>query len=347
MRKIHFITGGTTRSARLVSYDSDRWERSISVKAKLLSRIGINEHSRVVVCHPFSPWSIGQVHVEGVLRCGGDVYPFGLNCLTSEIMRFMAEAKPTHFCGGTHFLMRIAQVAKEQGFNIELPSGGCLIVAGERLTVANRNECEVMWGAPLVDMYGMAEFDAIGCELPDQQGIALCSDFEYALAKDGTVLSLARGALGELLIRNPGEDSWHSTGDLVGTLNMIDTEDGFTACIEMLGRADLTVNFSDGSAISEIQVSNLIQRFPWVKSIQLQVFRRTDGDIIRAVCLPTEWRFDLDFPALRDAILNINVDVADCYQQGVIRDCIVDVLPRKHAFYTTPRGKQPLIYMAD
>lgn len=345
----HFLTGGTTRAARLVACDADRWQRVVAVKAKLLRAHGVGPSHRMVVCHPFSPWSIGQVHVEGALLCGCHVFPFGLNAHSPEVLRILAAASPTHACGGARYLIRLATQARELGLALALPAGGLVFVAGEPLEAAVRAECEALWQAPVIDVYGMAEFDAVGIELGHGRNtIALVDDYEYALdSGDGTPGPLVAGQSGELWIRDPDDMAWHATGDklLVGGSC---GRQGFSYEVALQGRIDHAVNFSDGSALSEAQVAQVAQQFSHqLRALQIQVFRPPGGDIVRAVCVPLGKKLAIDYAAIRNGVINANVDVADSFDKGVIRDCIVDVYPSENALVQTARGKNPLLVRMD
>ncbi len=341
--KVSYLTGGTTREARVVSYDAARWRQVVGVKAKLLQAHGLGAQARVAVCHPFSPWSVGQVHVEGALLCGCEVVPFGLNAHTPEILHILARLAPTHICGGASYLIRLAKLAQQLKLHLQLPAGGAVFVAGERLEPANRAECETLWGAPVIDVYGMAEFDALGIERV-AGAMSLVDDYEYALVDGAAAAPLASGRTGELLIRQRGDTAWHASGDQIRVLSAT-ASGGFAAEVAMLGRLDLTINFSDGSAISETQVQQLAAAFgDDLQALQIQVFRPPGGDIIRAVCVPRGNSLAaIDHAAIRAGVININVDVADSYQQGVIRDCMVDVYPSDRVFVHTARGKRPLL----
>lgn len=345
---LHFLTGGTTRQARLVACDEARWRHVVAVKAKLLRAHGVGPRHRVAVCHPFSPWSIGQVHVEGALSCGSDVYPFGLNAHSPEILHMLAAASPTHVCGGARYLIRLARLAGEFGLALHLPPGGKVFVAGEPLEPAVRDECAALWQAPVVDVYGMAEFDSLGVELGSAGNVALVDDFEYAIdSGNGQETAPTAGRSGELWIRQRGESAWHATGDKVSIYGPCSTE-GFSVEVKLEGRLDHAINFSDGSAISEAQVELLARQFSKeLRAFQVQVFRPPGGDVIRAVCIPRGNSLIVDFEAIRAGVINANVDVADSFDKGVIRDCIVDVYPSENVLVQTARGKRPLLVRMD
>lgn len=150
--RLAFVTGGTSRAARLVEYDRARWQRSVQCKAAIFSAHAVGPANRVAVCHPFAPWAIGQVDVEGALACGASVFPFGLNITSPEIQDLMVRVRPTHLCGGARNLLWLSKALRERSVSLVLPSDGALFVAGEILAQGVREQCEADWQAPVVNL---------------------------------------------------------------------------------------------------------------------------------------------------------------------------------------------------
>jgi acyl-coenzyme A synthetase/AMP-(fatty) acid ligase len=343
--RLTFITGGTSRTARLIEYNDARWQRSVRCKAAIFRSNGIDTSSRVAVCHPFAPWSIGQVHVEGALACGASVFPFGLSVNTPEIQDFLMAVQPSHLCGGARNLIRIAQALRKRSSAPSLPAGGALLVAGEMLTQVVRDQCEDEWQARVVNVYGMAEFDALGAELPGFNGVCLLDEFEFSLNVDDRFIELAEGAVGTLAVRGKGDTEWHNSGDIVEVLQSGPLKGAFCHSIVIVGRADVIVNFADGSAISEIQVLDMLSKLPELRALQIQVFTPDErGEVIRVICVPNGPVTSFDFERVRDLVRNLNVDVADSFKAGVIRDCVIDIYPTERALVETARGKRPLAF---
>jgi len=339
-----FITGGTSRAARLVEYDDARWARSVRCKSAILAAHGVGVGSRVAVCHPFAPWAIGQVHVDGALACGADVFPFGLNVSNQEVQDLLFDVRPTHLCGGARNLLRLAADMQRHQRLPALPPEGALFVAGEALSLATRLQCEEVWNVPVVNVYGMAEFDALGAELPGRHGLWLLDEFEFAVCVGDEQLEPAAGLIGTLAVRGRGDVVWHQSGDIVEVLPATNPPDGFSCAVAIVGRHDLVVNFADGSAISEVQVQQLLQKVPELAALQVQVFSPDDqGEIVRVVCVPRSPVNTFDHARIRNLMENINVDVADSFRAGIIRDFMIDVYPTERALIETARGKRPLL----
>jgi len=218
-----------------------------------------------------------------------------------------------------------------------------VFVAGERLARSVRQECESVWNARVIDIYGMAEFDAVGIELNESSDISLIRNFQYSIATLDGPANLAIGMAGELYIRTTDADPWHMTGDLVNVRRLRSPSSEFFADIAMKGRTNFLVNFSDGSAISESQVAALVSEFPEVSSIQVQVHRTDRGDVINTLFVPNEHLTRDVIKRLLDRISNVNIDVADSIRQGVIVDCILTPVGSDSEFFHTQRGKSPIL----
>lgn len=155
---------------------------------------------------------------------------------------------------------------------------------------------------------------------------------------------MAEGQIGVLAVRGMGDALWHSSGDIVEVLGTGQMAQGFRHSIAIVGRADLVVNFADGSAISEAQVRQMLTNLSELAALQIQVFSPDErGDVVRVVCVPKGPVTSIDFERVRNLVRNLNVDVADSFHAGVIRDCMVDVYPTERALVETARGKHPLV----
>jgi phenylacetate-coenzyme A ligase PaaK-like adenylate-forming protein len=343
-----YLTGGTTGRPRLIRYDRSRWNQVVHAKMRILQAYGVGADDRVLICHPFAPWAIGPVHAEAAWLCGAHVFPVGLGFDTPEIMELIREFAPTRIAGGARILIRLHELLLRGGRAPE--SASTLFVAGSPLTPEVRQEAAACWNAVVVDVYGMAEFDALGAEIDGSNGVLLLPHLDFALrGNDGSVAACTPGASGELLVRWTLNDEWVATGDSVKIVGQRawpgDTRQ--VPAVALLGRMQPTLHLSDGSAISEAQVSMVQRRFAAVKYLQLFCETESGRDVLVArVVLLRDGAAAEDVDSLVEglirAIREINIDVADAVRSNSIGAVRALICSEGDLFVTT-RGKMPLV----
>ena len=254
------LTGGTTAAPRMVHYDVQRWRRSVSIKCEIFRAHGVGPGSRVVVCHPSDPWAIGGVHRDAALACGASVLPLGLNAGSSGLQRLLVEFRPTVLCGTASLLSRWKSELDARQLIFPLASRRVVFHAGEPLRDEDRRRCAAAWRATVVNVYGLAEFDAVASETPDGQQLALAPAFDFGIRIGQDVRVAALGQSGELFVRErAAAASWVSTRDRVhisGTIPHTSRLWPGSLAITLLGRLDGAVPLPDGSVITHEQVES-------------------------------------------------------------------------------------------
>jgi phenylacetate-coenzyme A ligase PaaK-like adenylate-forming protein len=343
---IRYVTGGTTRSPRIIQYSNKRWQRSIAIKARLLASHGVGPGSRVAVCHPFAPWAIGQVFTEASFGCGADVFPLGLEPSRKPFQDLLYEFNPTHICGSARNLVRWANDLKQRGKSFDRTTARTAFIAGEPVSAEIREACATDWNAAVVNIYGLAEFDMIGAEIPGTTGFELVSEYEYCLYHniDDRFSALQVDALGELSVRERGDISWHKTGDIVRVVRATATPlTDQVWSVEILRRVSDGLFFADGSLLTVEHLDAVLSMCPFVKQLQIQVRRQnTAGDSISVLFVPVDGATGDLTSLVRSSFLECNIDVADSFYRGVILE--IEARPTDEAsLHVTPRGKMPSI----
>jgi phenylacetate-coenzyme A ligase PaaK-like adenylate-forming protein len=315
------VTGGTTAYPRLVVYTPQVWEHSVQLKEELLRVYGVSSTSRVLICHPFMPWSIGMVHTEAALRCGADVYPIGLNANQPSFIQLINLIRPTHVCGSARTLIRLAQSMDASA----LQEAGTVFVAGELLNDVHRRQCEALWQRPVVNVYGMAELDMLGAQLPNSKALSLMPGFEFQLTQGQERVPMAVGQSGELLVRRlasetVSDSAWYATGDWITVEDQQDFEPfGRLWTITLHGRVDESVSLMDGTLILGQHIDRLLAQSDELSEAQLSVKQSPTGDELELRCVVNPTVINVCDQTLRDRLLNINIDLSDCYNHGLIR----------------------------
>jgi phenylacetate-coenzyme A ligase PaaK-like adenylate-forming protein len=252
------------------------------------------------------------------------------------MLNVLADFDPTHICGGARYLIRGGRsLAGRLNPNVRR----VCFVAGEPLNEISRDKCAKIWNASVVNVYGMAEFDMIGAELPLRPGLSLVRDFRYGLITEPNTkpASLAPGAVGELAISLETSDTWHFTGDIVKVRAGSEAE-GWT--IDFVERARLTAMFADGAMIVQDHISEVLQKFPELQFIQACVTHRYDGDRLELLCVATAAEAEEIPQRALELLLETNVDLNDAYKHGVVTE-ISARWASEDELRKTERGKCP------
>lgn len=340
--QIVYVTGGTTATPKKIAYDWKRFDRSVRWKHKLFEVYGVDQASRVAVCHPFSPWAIGNIFVEGALRCGASVLPLGLNAQNEPFRSMLDDFMPTHVCAAARNLV------SWRGLDVDQARPGAVaFVAGEKLQEGDRRSVAKRWGGPVVDVYGLAEFDMVGAELPGVAGLSLVPEFTYGIRQSdaAAVQSLAPGIQGELMISETVGD-WFATGDNVRVSGRAVS---WPCCsnswqVEFLERIDGAVTFSDGSMLCDAHIQRVLAYSTDLTHLQAVVVRTGPKDRIELLCV---LRSDADtttavLDRIRDRLLETAVDVRDSLSFGVI-ESVAAVQVTEAQMVRTARGKIPSV----
>ncbi|HIF01116.1 MAG TPA: phenylacetate--CoA ligase family protein, partial [Fuerstia sp.] len=127
---------------------------------------------------------------------------------TSIRLQAMIENEATVVCCTPTYALRMAEVAAEEGVNLQESSVRMLIVAGEPggAIPATRSRIESAWDARVIDHWGMTEIASLGVESEDRPGGMYLLETEVIaeIVDPETLEPVAAGEVGELLITNLG-----------------------------------------------------------------------------------------------------------------------------------------------
>lgn len=341
---IRYYTGGTSGHPKQILYDRARWQNSVRRKQDMFEQWEITNGSRVAVCHPFSPWAIGGIHAEGAMNCGADVLPLGLKVNDATWLAELISFEPTVICGTSRHILRWGKEALLQlGTQLTCET---IFVAGELLVEEARRELSTTLGGTVVNVYGMAEFDMVGSELPGSSDIWLHPDFEFDLycgEPTAHVQPDANSSVdGYLMLRERGQDQWTKTCDrvLVRDRQPKWRPDGYDWNVSLLGRGNQAATLIDGANILEAHVLATENHLPEVKFLQVIVHSSRTRDRIELHCsvadplrLPQSFKADVI-----NKFLQSSVDIADSVESGCVSEIEV-IIWSEVPFNETERGK--------
>lgn len=216
-------TSGTSTGRRLRWLDSPGgWEWVLDCWTVIYEAAGVRPDDRFFFPFSFGPFLGFWAAWEGAARLGRFVLAGG-GLTTRARLDLLLENRITFVLCTPTYALRMAEVALQDGLDLAASPVRCLILAGEpgASIPATRRRLETVWGARVLDHYGMTEIGSLGVEFESLPGRLFVLE-DQAIAeflRPGTTEPVPEREVGELVLTNLGR--WDSpliryrTGDLV------------------------------------------------------------------------------------------------------------------------------------
>jgi phenylacetate-CoA ligase len=272
-------TSGTTGAPLRVLDTHESWDWWGRCWGFVLSGAGLTACDRLFSAFSFGPFIGFWAAVEGARKIGAMMVPGGGRD-SPQRLELMRDTQATALCCTPTYALRLAEVAREVGFDLRSIPMRATVHAGEpgANVPATKQRIQEEWGAKCYDHAGASEVGAHSFECEAQPGGTHLIESEFiAEALDPqTGRPVPMGERGELVITNLGR--WGSpviryrTGDVV-RLNVEPCACGRTfARFEggILGRADDMVTVR-GVNVFPSAVENIIRQFKEVDEFRVTI----------------------------------------------------------------------------
>jgi phenylacetate-CoA ligase len=272
-------TSGTTGTPLRVVDTPESWEWWGDCWGHVLKAAGVTAADRVFLAFSFGPFIGFWATVEGARKIGAMVIPGG-GWDSIQRLHMMRDLGATVVCCTPTYALRLAEVAREEHFDMRSMQVRTLIHAGEpgANVARTKSRIENEWAAKCFDHAGASEVGAhsFECEL-QPGGIHLIeSEFIAEVLDPQTSKEAPAGEIGELVITNLGRVGFpvvrYRTGDLV-RLNLTPCACGRTFARfdgGLLGRSDDMVTIR-GVNVYPTAIENVIREFRSVDEFQVTV----------------------------------------------------------------------------
>ena len=273
-------TSGTTGSPFRVLDTEESWDWWGRCWAHVLSGAGITSDDRIFEAFSFGPFIGFWASVDGARQIGAMMIPGGGRD-SLQRLELMRDAGVTALCCTPTYALRLAEVARESGFDLNQIPVRATIHAGEpgANIPATKKRIEEAWNAKCYDHAGASEVGAHSFECEAQPGGThiIESEFIVEVMDTRTGEIVPPGECGELVITNLGRWGFpvirYRTGDLV-VINVNKCECGRAfARFEggIVGRADDMVTVR-GVNVFPSAVENIIRRYKEVDEFRVTVY---------------------------------------------------------------------------
>ena len=272
-------TSGTTGTPLRVLDTPESWDWWGYCWGHVLKGAEVTAADRVFLPFSFGPFIGFWAAVEGANRVGAMMIPGG-GWDSIQRLHMMRDLGATVVCCTPTYALRLAEVAREEHFDMRSLSVRALIHAGEpgANVAQTKARIEAAWSAKCFDHAGASEVGAhsFECEL-QPGGIHLIeSEFIGEVIDPQTGQEAAAGETGELVITNLGRAGFpvirYRTGDLI-RLNLTPCGCGRTFARfdgGLLGRSDDMVTIR-GVNVYPTAIENVIRQFGSVDEFQVTV----------------------------------------------------------------------------
>jgi phenylacetate-CoA ligase len=274
-------TSGTTGAPLRVLDTSESWEWWGRCWAHVLSGAGVTSADRVFLPFSFGPFIGFWAAVEGAKQIGAMMIPGG-GWDSLQRLQMMRDLKATVVCCTPTYALRLAEVARNHGFDLASLGVRALVHAGEpgANIAQTKARIEETWAAKCFDHAGASEVGAhsFECELQPGGIHIIETEFIAEVIDPETAQEAAPGELGELVITNLGRPGFpvvrYRTGDLVRLNESLCACGRTFARFEggLLGRSDDMVIIR-GVNVYPAAIENVIRQFPAIDEFQVTVTR--------------------------------------------------------------------------
>jgi phenylacetate-CoA ligase len=272
-------TSGTTGAPLRVVDTPESWDWWGSCWGHVLKGAGVTAADRVFLPFSFGPFIGFWATVEGAKQVRAMMIPGG-GWDSLQRLQMMRDLGATVVCCTPTYALRLAEIARNENFDLRSIPVRALIHAGEpgANVAQTKARIEAAWGAKCYDHAGGSEVGAhsFECELQPGGIHIIESEFIAEILGPKTGEEVVAGEIGELVITNLGRPGFpvirYRTGDLV-RLNATPCECGRTfARLDggILGRSDDMVTIR-GVNVYPTAIENVIRQFATVDEFQVTV----------------------------------------------------------------------------
>ena len=278
-------TSGTTGNPLMILDTEEDWQGWSAIWQHVLEAAEVTAEDRVFLAFSFGPfvgfWSAHQACIDR----GALVIPSG-GLSSFARLEFLRDCEATVLLGTPTYLLHLAEVAKQQNFDINNLRINRIIVAGESggSVPTVRKRIEDAWNARVIDHSGATEIGPWGFGWPDRIGLHVIeSDFiaELEPIENANKVSGER-VLCELILtslsRTGAPVIRYRTGDAVFAERPTDGLCRFLWLPQgVVGRADdmLTVR---GVNIFPSSIDAVLRKFNGIQEYQVRITRKMELD---------------------------------------------------------------------
>jgi len=274
-------TSGTTGVPLKVPDTEAGWQWWGRCWGHVLAGAGVTAADRIFMAFSFGPFVGFWAATEGARQLGALMIPGGGRD-SPQRLELMRDVGATVLCCTPTYALRLAEVARETGFDLSSIPMKSTVHAGEpgANVPATKARIEDLWSAKCFDHAGATEVGAHSFECQAQPGGTHLIECEFIaeILDPATGQPVAEGERGELVLTNLGRWGFpivrYKTGDIVRTTTQR-CECGRTSMRfegGIIGRADDMVTVR-GVNVFPAGVENILRKFAEIDEFRITVHK--------------------------------------------------------------------------
>src|SRR3989338_10629720 len=153
-----YQTSGTTGNPKLIPYNRHDIDRSAQLKARGLIFGGVKKGDKGIIIMAYGPWASGLMSQQAGEYIGLTIAGDAKLDTNWHIWAIFSQYHPKYIISQPSFLVRLEEIAKEQGIDISTSPMERLFVCGDMSNNLFKKEFEKRYNAKIIDLYCCTEF---------------------------------------------------------------------------------------------------------------------------------------------------------------------------------------------
>jgi len=199
----YWRSGGTTGRPLFYPRSHSDLMAAMTGFCRVFHCAGMRAGARVHCSFPLGIHPAGQMMARAAEKCGMSVLMAGAGTTTPSSLQLelIEKIRPDVWMGMPSYALHLASLAEEHGHPLPHGSANIVITSAEPISRAKREKIEMLWGAKLVDSFGMTEAGMMGAEDGKVPGFRVWSDLFFVEVVDpGTRAPVPEGEVGALVV---------------------------------------------------------------------------------------------------------------------------------------------------
>ncbi len=258
--------------------------------ARTYDCIGCARGESAHVSFPLGIHPVGQIFARAASHAGIAAMWAGAGTTTPSAVQLelVTRLKPSIWLGMSSYGLHLANLADTQGLDLAAGSVKTVICSAEPLSDAKREKMSRMWGARVLDTFGMTEAGMMAAEDGSGPGMRVWTDMYYIeVVNEQSFLPVKPGEVGTLLVTPLWTNNvtpflrW-SSGDIV-VYDEADDRSGPFAVFPRLRHAHRTTGFFKirGVNVNHPEFEDFIFRFPEINDFKCELVTEGDVELMR------------------------------------------------------------------